>query len=299
MTTINDLRQQVETKYLEPVIEETPSTPLAVAMDASQTTISLTVDVLSPDEESNIGPGTLLEVDNELIRVVTYNPTTNIVTSCKRGMRDTTAAAHALGVDVRFPTRWPRETIVRSIRSAVASLWQPLAVPFQTEATIESAQYVELPLETVKINSVEWLDENLEPHPVANRLIPVSPLDSSYAAVQVGRLPWQTALCTISYSVRIVAPTLDTTEILYLPEKWERIVVADVGADLLSGVDIDAVTQENLTESMRLDRFPVKSGYTISQNLIRYREYLVEQAKTEIEAQYPRRVHRRQVSIWG
>jgi hypothetical protein len=50
-----------------------------------------------------------------------------------------------------------------------------------------------------------------------------------------------------------------------------------------------------LTEQIRLERFPVRSGSTISQSLIRYREYLVQQAATELTAAYPRTIHMKPV----
>lgn len=300
MTTVNELRQAIETKYLEPATELTPSTPLATTIDDSATTIVLTAGVLSPDEESYLGPGREVELDNERIQIVDYDPNSSTITDCVRGAFGSTAAAHtATTCSVRFPTRWPRSTIIASIRAAIESLWQPLAVPLTTEATVETAQYLELPLSTVRVSNVEYLDDNLEPHRIAHRFIPVSPTNKSAAAVQLGPIPYQGALCVVSYSVQIEAPTSNDTDIEHLPEKWERIIMADVAADLLSGVDIDAVTQENLTESLRLDRFPVKSGSSVSQNLIRYREYLVGLAEKEIKAANPRSVHRRVLSLWG
>lgn len=288
MTTIDDLRQQLESKYLEPATEQTPSTPLAADINSTVTTFTITAGILSPDEESMIGPGALLELEYEMTTVLDYDHLTNIVT-CKRGVRGTEAVAHvAANTDVRFPTRWPRRVVAESVEASIEALWQPLFVAKEIRATVDTSGYIELPLTTVRILQVQyeggdgrWYDADAE-------LFATHPLESSSAGLQVDQAARAASLCVVRYGVKLEAPDSYTSEIEFLPTKWERIILVDTAAELLAGVDIDAITQENLTESLRLDRFPVRSGSNISTSLIRYREYLVEQAKTELEAQYPR-----------
>ena len=83
-----------------------------------------------------------------------------------------------------------------------------------------------------------------------------------------------------------------TATITDMPEKWERLVVVDAAIALMSGVDIDAVTQEYLTEQMRLERFPVRSGESIMNSLVRYREYLLQRFTGEQKALSPAPVRR-------
>lgn len=299
MSTIDTLRQQLENRYLEPVTEETPNTPLHTSIDDSQDTFRLTAGVLSPEDENYIAPGRILELDYELTRVISYDASTTTVTA-RRGVRGTEAAAHtATTTDVRFPTRWPRNDQKISLENAVRALWQPLFAIHEAQATVSSAAYVQLPLSTVRILSVEYRDRSSgEWEPISHKLLAKHPTDANFAAVQVGELPYNT-LCVINYGTRIEVPATVTEEIEDMPEQWDRIVLADVAADLLSGVDIDAATQEYLTQQMRLEGFPVRSGASVSQNLIRYREYLMEQAQKDIEAAYPRDVQRKKVSLFS
>jgi hypothetical protein len=304
MTTIDDLRQRLENQYLEPVLEETPTTPLFENIDATQATFKLTPGVLSPDDESYIAPGRVLELDYELTRVLGYDASTKEVTA-RRGVRGSEAASHtAATCDVRFPSRWPRHLMATGIRNSLNSMWQPLFVPKEITATTGSAAYVQLPLNTVRILSVEYRDWNGEWQPVSSKLFQKHPTDPNYAAIQLGEIASRVGqfsnvsrLCAIVYGTKVQAPTLVTDEIVDLPAEWERIILADVASDMLAGVDIDATTQEYLTQQLRLERFPVKSGSSISQNLIRFKEYLIEQAKKDIEAAYPRSVYRKKVQL--
>lgn len=298
MSSIATLLQQIEDEYLEPVIEETPLTFITTDITDVQLTFTLVSDVFSPDEENHISAGRMLEIDYELVRITAFDEVTKVVT-CRRGARGTTKAAHyAATSEVRIPTRWSRQRVIDALSASIEALWQPLFVVAEERATIETAQYLPLPLNTVQILSVEYQDGNLEWQTVSSRLFSTSPLDSTTASVQIGRLPYQSALCVVRYGMKVTAPDTITEEIELLPAKWDRIVIADAAAQLLAGVDIDAATQERLTEQMRLENFPVRSGSTISQNLIRYREYLVELAVKELVAEYPREVHRRPVSVW-
>lgn len=298
MSTIDDLRQRIEDEYLEPVIEETPLTFLTTDITAEQTTFTLVLGVLSIDEENFIAPGRLLELDSELCRVLDYAENSGVV-EAKRGVRGTTKAPHyAATSTVRIPTRWPRKRIEDALSDALEALWQPLFVVEEQRATINTAAYLALPLDTVRVLSVDYQRPDYEWESVTFRLFATHPLDETSASVQIGKLPYQSALCVVRYGRKIVAPGSCDEDLELLPAKWERIVLVDAAAQLLAGVDIDAVTQEYLTEQLRLERFPVRSGSTISQNLVRYREYLVDLAVKEIIAQYPKQVRRRPVSVW-
>lgn len=298
MSTIDTLRQRLEEKYLEPSLEQTPTVPITADLNASSTTFTILDGVLSPDEVSLIGPGMIFELGAELVRIVEYDASTLTIT-CRRGVRGTTAVTHAAAdEELRFPTRWTRKTQHESIADSINALWQPLFVVEEQRATIQTAGYLALPLDTVRIVSVKYQTRERRWKPVSSTLFRTHPLDSTVAAVQIDPLPYQSALCVVKYGRQVLAPSTTTTEIDLLPSDWERIVLADAAAELLAGVDIDAVTQEKLTQEMRLEGFPVKSGGSVSSNLIRYREYLIGLQQQAIVAEEPKQIRHRAVS-WG
>lgn len=297
MTTLNDLRQQLEDDYLEPAIEETPQVPITGNLGTSDTQFNVEAGILSPDEESYFAPGRVIELNNEAMRIKTYDESTKLFTVL-RAQRGTSAQTHATGDLVRIPTRWLRSSQLRALRNAVNSLWQPLYASHEELVTVDTSMYVALPTSTVRILSVEYETRHARWRPAEWRFFATHPLDDDQAAVQVSRGPYANALCLVRYGTQILPPTNDDDEIANLPSKWERIVLADAAANLLSGVDVDAYTQEVMTEKIRLENFPVRSGGSIAQSLIRYREYLVNQAHAELKAQSPRKKVHLEATAW-
>lgn len=298
MTTLNDLRQRIENEYLEPVIEETPATTLVSDMSDVATSFTITLGVLSPDEESYIVAGRPLEIDNELIRITSYDQLTGVI-ECKRAIRGTVATAHpSATAEVRFPTRWPRITIEKALRSAIDGLWRPLFAVKTEQATVDATRYIELPANTVTVIEVEYEDKRGDWQSLPTKFLVKHPLNPAIAAAQVARSSFGGALCLITYGVKIDSPSSTSAEIVDLPSNYERIVISDAASELLAGVDIDAVTQERLTEQIRLEGFPVRSGSSISQNLVRYHEYLIQRADKDLVSLFPRSIERKRTSLW-
>jgi hypothetical protein len=289
MSTIDGLRQRLEMDFLEPVTEQTAAVPLSAGVDNA--TGSWTVDVTqaSPDELALIGPGITLEAEYELVRCTDWNSATGALT-VTRNVMGSTAATHASGVMVRLPTRFTRMSQERELRNSIDSLFPPLRVAKETRATTDSAGWVPLPLNTVGITEVEWYDGR-KWYPVQAKLFSTHPLDDQQAGLQLEGVTSH-SMCVIRYSVAVSSPTLVTDTITDLPDKWERLIVVDAAIALMSGVDVDSVTQEYLTEQMRLERFPVRSGESIMNSLVRYREYLLQRFTGEQKALSPAPVRR-------
>jgi hypothetical protein len=280
VTTLTDLRVKLERDYLEPVNERTPQTPLSANVTDVATSLPLTGGILSIDEESAIGPGSVLEIDEELVFVDSYNQNTSTAT-VRRGYDGTTKAAHTTESFVRIPTRWPRHSQIDALRESLEALFPSLYSVATETGTTDSMRYVPLPLATCEVLRVQWQNGSRWTDCQAE-LFATYPLDDSYAAVQLENGVPPNVLCNLRYGIRPVLPDDSATDIANYAEKWTRLIVVDAAVRLLSGVDIDAVTQEYLTEQIRLERFPVRSGSSITQSLIRYREYLLEQAITDL-----------------
>lgn len=297
MTTLTDLRIKLERDYLEPITERTPQTPLDVAQTSGDLVLHITKGILSPDEESVIGPGSIVEVEEELQFVSEYNQITGVLTVV-REYDGTTAVAHPTTSFMRLPTRWSRNSEVGALREALEALFPPLYSVAREQTTIGTMRYISLPLNTTHIQRVQWQSGSrwLD---CQGELFDTHPLDPDFAAVQLEPGVPESALAIVRYGLRPVIPDDSASDIDGYSEKWTRLIVVDAAVRLMSGVDIDAVTQEYLTESLRLERFPVRSGSSITQALIRYREYLLDQALTDLISNNPMPVEMANVEYYG
>jgi len=284
MTTINTLRQRLELEYLEPITDSSPAVPLASSINDTQPTFQFDAGVLSPDEEAIIGPGFTLEIDNELVYVTSYDGATRTVT-CERNYLDSGAVSHADGAIVHFPTRWPRFLQEEAIRDAVEGLNADLFVVKELRLPTSALGYVNLPLNTVALievivrNGDRWL-------PIEAELFQTHALDGTVAGMQL-ETGVANAMCRVRYGVSLTVPSVSTDDVTDLPTKWIRLILVDAALAMMTGVDIDAVSQENMTESLRLERFPVRSGEGIVRSLIQYREYLRARFISEQKALNP------------
>lgn len=295
MTTVDQIRQRLELEYLEPVTESSPSVPITTTMTDATLTVTITDGILSPDEEAILGPGALVEINNELLFVSAFNASTQTLTFPSRGHADSAAAAHAIGDFLRFPTRWPRYLQVAAVRDAISGLYPPLFVVKEHRIPTGAVGFLDLELETVEVHRVQVQARNFSArdsvgpmswYDIEAESYQTHPLDDGMAYIRL-ETGVPDALAIVGYGVRIALPTLDTDTIVDLPQKWERLILVDAALSLLSGVDIDAVTQEYLTQSLRLERFPVRSGESITRSLIAYREYLINRFENEQLSQTP------------
>ena len=298
MTTLNELRERLEDLYIEPAMEETPSVGIDRSLTTSSDTFAIQSGVLSPDEESYIAPARIVEMGNEYMRVKTYDELTKLMT-VERGVKGSEAEAHTTTARLRIPNRFSRWSQLDALRASIEGLWQPLFVAKEERATLSTLGYIGLPLNTVRLLGIKYQSSRTSRwRSVPGELFATHPMDHERAAVQPALGPNTRALCVVRYGVKLEAPDTNTEDIEDLPQKWERIVIVDAAAQLMSAVDIDAQSQEILTEKLRLENFPVRSGSSISSALLGYREYLVSRAHKELIARYPRQITKQRATAW-
>ncbi|UQA91629.1 phage adaptor protein [Streptomyces halobius] len=123
---------------------------LAVAMTSGDT--SFTVDT---DTVDNLSRG-LVEIDDELILVKTFDRTTGVVSvmglANGRGAEGTTAAAHAVNSLVTSSPAYPRARVKEAINDTILALYPDLVVFDTTELTRVAVQFeYELPADVADV----------------------------------------------------------------------------------------------------------------------------------------------------
>lgn len=108
---------------------------------------------------TTLSPG-VLEIDNELIYVISVDPnsSTCAVHPNGRGWQGTVAATHSAGAAVFENPAIPRVRAAWAINDVVSSLFPTLFAVGTVDATIGSTRVVELPEEAEFVLDVRWLD---------------------------------------------------------------------------------------------------------------------------------------------
>lgn len=150
MTTFDQLVKRVRQQLLGFSMNQESVSELSVAMTASDTTFSCDTDTIN-----NLSRG-LVEIDDELILVKTYDATSGVVSvmglANGRGYEGTTAASHAVNSLITSNPAFPRARIKEAINDTIRGLYPSLVVFASTEITKLAPVYeYELPAEVSEV----------------------------------------------------------------------------------------------------------------------------------------------------
>lgn len=150
MTTFDQLVKQVRQQLLGFSMNQESVAELTVAM--ADTDTSFTCDTSTV---TNLSRG-LVEIDDELILVKTYDATSGVVSvmgqANGRGYEGTTPAAHSPHALVTSNPAFPRARIKEAVNQAIAGLYPHLVVFAATEITYNAAQIeYEMPADTEEV----------------------------------------------------------------------------------------------------------------------------------------------------
>ena len=79
----------------------------------------------------------------------------------------------------------------------------------------------------------------------------------------------------------------DTFEDFHIEKRWEPIVILETVATMLSSTDVDAATQEFITEALASQGFEAGKGESVRDGLLRFANFKRAQAKTVSMREYP------------
>lgn len=252
----------------------------------SATNIPLDISTLAPEEEDLLGPGAIIEVNSEAIRVRTYDEGTDTITDCKRGVLGTTAAAHSDGDEVIIAPNTLRQSVFDAVRDTADDCFPTLyTVTTEQVTTPSTAGFVEAvataidPISPaiVNVSSGEWVNYGVA------LMDPFPPSSTGKAWVFDHATP-EGDTAHITYKAN---PTRPTSESDSLPDDtWERLFSVGAIAHLIGGEDIDAFDEDYLTEQIEVQNLPPGRGGSVSQRLLSYYEYLKQQARRRLLSQH-------------
>ncbi len=303
MSTFGQLIDRTYREYLRPVEEQEPLSQVAnldtitggQGITATGTTLKYKEGLFTPEEEELIGAGSVLEIDSELVMVEDINTVSREIT-VERGRLGSTAAQHAEDTDIILKPKYPRLNVANAIGDQVIGLFPALYAIKKTTITTASTQFVEMPAGTQRIlqakinnstaNTTVYSDIPLE-------LITDFAGSTTDAAVQFPSGPTSGKTVYVVYASKFTRPSAETTDlnsVSGLEDFHEQIVMVGAVAQLLSELDVDATTQNYITENLEQRGVPVGSGERLRNALLRYYGVLLDRARREQRSRFPQGV---------
>ncbi len=291
MTTIADVIERVYRDYLWPPDEQ----PARFAVDTggiTDTATALPVDtaLLSPEEESLIGPGTIIEVVSTdtggelmLIEAVTGSPATSL--TVRREMFGTSGVAHIATDLIYLAPGFSRQKVYDAVADSIESLF-PRLWTTAVEETFISASPVELPAECEEILEVRFLTNNRWVVIGGWELLTDYPLTSTEKAIQFKAA--NSGSIQVKYRAAAIRPSTDETEVLLddllVLDRWIKIVTVGAAAQMVSGEDVSHATIDFITEALAAEGFPVGAGATLRNSLLQFQDFLIRPLADALEA---------------
>ena len=256
--------------------------------DTTGTTLTYESGLFSSEEENLLGNGALVEVDQELMLVTAANTSTRTLT-VSRGYAGTTAATHADNTNVFINPTFPRKSVFDAVADNIVRLYPSLYNVTTTNVTSGST-YAEVPASTVEILTSYVQNASGEQYTSAGiELLRDFPPSTTNTAVQF----YNTSSGKTVHLVvkrKFVRPTSETVDLAtdcLISDEYEQIVMVGAVADIVGATDIDASTQEFITEKLAADSYPVGSGERLRNALLRLRSLLIDEARGNLRSLYP------------
>ena len=304
MSTFGQLIDRTYREYLRPVEEQEPLSQVAnldsisggaQGITAAGTTLQYKEGLFTPEEEELIGAGSVLEIDSELLMVEDINTVSREIT-VERGRLGSIAAEHAEDTDIILKPKYPRLNVANAIGDQVIGLFPALYAIKKTTITTASTQFVEMPAGTQRILQAKI--NNSTSNTTVYSDIPLELLtdfagSTTEAAVQFPSAPTSGKSVYVVYASKFTRPTAETTDlnaVSGLEDFHEQIVMVGAVAQLLSELDVDATTQNYITENLEQRGVPVGSGERLRNALLRYYGVLLDRARREQRSRFPQGV---------
>lgn len=298
-STIGNLVDRVYREYLEPNDDIQSFSNLRTAItDTTTTTVAYESDFLTTEEEDAMGSGAFIEINQELMLVLSLNTADETLT-VKRGARGTTAATHAQTDLIKINPPFIRLNVFNAVKDQIENLY-PTLFAVESQTITSASGYVALtgaddsrivaPLKAVsQYTSISGDQTSIQFRGVSIELIDVpTTVTSTGKVVQFsGIASGVNVHCTFRKKFGEVTSEQNTLSDTGLETEYEPIIMAGVAAQMIAGKDIPAATTEYISDSIQASVYPVGSSTSIRNSLLQYQQILIQQARKDLRARYP------------
>ena len=288
MAAVSTLIDRIYRDFLNKPDDLSAFSRLDGGINNSVTSLTYESGLFSSEEENLLGNGALVEIGQELMLVTAANTSTRTLT-VSRGYAGTTAATQADKTNIFINPTFPRKSVYDAVSDNISRLYPSLYNVTTTNVTSNST-YQEVPASTVEVLTSYVQNATGDQYTSAGiQLLRDFPPSSTNTAVQF----FNTSNGKTVHLVvkrKFVRPTDETSDIesvCLVAAEYEQIVMVGAVADIIGATDIDASTQEFITEKLAADSYPVGSGERLRNALLRLRSLLIDEARGNLRSLYP------------
>jgi hypothetical protein len=288
MAAVSTLVDRIYRDFLNKPDDLAAFSRLDGAITDSATSLTYEDGLFSVEEENLLEAGALVEIDQELMLVTDANPSTRVLT-VSRGYAGTTAAAHSDKDNIFLNPTFPRKSVFDAVADNIVRLYPSLYNVTTTNVTSTST-YAEVPASTVEVLTSYVQNASGEQYTSAGiELLRDFPPSTTNTAVQFYNTSnGKTVHLVIKRKfVRPTSETVDLATDCLISDEYEQIVMVGAVADIVGATDIDATTQEFITEKLAQENYPVGSGERLRNALLRLRSLLIDEARGNLRSLYP------------
>ena len=288
MAAVSTLVDRIYRDFLNKPDDLSAFSRLVGAINNSVTSLTYESGLFSSEEENLLGNGALVEVDQEIMLVTAANTSTRTLTVA-RGYSGTTAASHDDKANIFINPTFPRKSVFDAVSDNIVRLY-PTLYNVTTITTTANSTYQEVAASTVEVLSSFVQNASGEQYTSAGiELLKNFPPSSTNTAVQF----YNTSNGKTVYLVvkrKFVRPSAETDDLstaCLLEDEYQQIVMVGAVADIVGATDVDASTQEFITEKLAAENYPVGSGERLRNALLRLRSLLIDEARGNLRSLYP------------
>jgi len=243
----------------------------------------------------------LVEIDDELIWVDSFDRTTNTATipAYGRGFRDTTAASHSAGTRVTIAPSFPRSVIRRNLNLAIDGVYPDLFGTFYTIFNWQAARttYV-LPNEAVDVLGASWqtIGPSREWLPVRHYRVDrmANPLywnSGKTISIREGIIPGRPVMITYTKKPTVLQYDTDDFTMTGLSDSAREVIILGAAYRTAMYLDLGRVPAATAEADAQQGNDPVGSAANIGRVLQQmYQQRLLVEVR-RMQEQFPPRTH--------
>ncbi len=291
--TVADIIERLYLQWLRPPDAQPIYASLGADIDDTTSTITIGAFTI-PEDEALLRQGGVIEVDQEIMQVVTY---TSLGASLEvlRGQYGTQQVAHTTPNLMVMNPVYPRAAVYEAVADNIITLFPRLFTTKQAYLTsIGGSVFPFSDNLAVSLLSV-WGEGWVGTRDVHGEIVDFHQLAGGRAAIIQGGVDGS---MWFRYRRRMAKPETeaDLLDDLGVDERWVTVVMAGAAGDLMAGKDISASHTEWVKSVLEAESIRVGTRMSIAGGLRQYRNMLIDDFAKEMRAEYKPKVRMREAS---